>query len=322
MEKQIKVDRLTVVFITIMVLVFAVNPAALAQSDYKVGDKIEAQDANSWSKAEIIDAKDGKYKIHYDGYSAVLDVWKIPRDIRRIGGGGGAPTTVNAATAVTDGQTDFKVGAKIEAQDANNWSKAEIIDVKDGKFKIHYDGYSAVMDVWKFPRDIRHIGGGTPTTSKQNGGKQTQEQPHDSRITKIDSKPAPNTDAPSKPKTSTPTPTPTPTGGVSSLTGTAWKLRMYRKSKGLSLDGTTMTMLFCPGGTWDMIREGLVPGNAFAVGQRGTYKVSGKTVTLNNSQDGTSETYTVTWLNARTVELSDGTDLIWHLFEGVKADCK
>lgn len=98
-------------------------------------------------------------------------------------------------------------------------------------------------------------------------------------------------------------------------------VRLYRKSKGYSAD-RVMTMLFCPNGTGTLCASDPT-GNAGAVGEDGTYKVAGKTLTLKNGQGGQPpESFTITWLDAKTVELSDGSDIIWRLFDGVKSDCR
>lgn len=75
MKNQTKPDWKTIVFTTIATIVFMLAASSLtfAQTDYKVGDKIEAYDGGKWYKAQIIEAKDGKFKIHYDGYSSVMD---------------------------------------------------------------------------------------------------------------------------------------------------------------------------------------------------------------------------------------------------------
>ena len=36
-------------------------------------------------KAEVLEVKDGSYKIHYEGYSSSDDVWITPAKMRRIG---------------------------------------------------------------------------------------------------------------------------------------------------------------------------------------------------------------------------------------------
>ena len=358
MKKQIKIDPHTIVFTTIAALVFmfAASSLALAQADYKVGDKVEVKDGGRWYKAEIIGTKDGEFRIHYDGYDPVMDVWVLPDRIRRIGGPD--PSTINKATKYKPGDRvecdkasigvwekgtvvpflpddtnknsgnfyrvrldsfdkgglykaghecntvnirpineapirasgKYKVGDQIEARNANNtWLPGKVIAVEGAFYKVRFDNRDSRHDESVSDDRIRPFG----TTEKEAAAKDAVRN------------------------------NPKPAGvAATTLPGSAWSLRLYRKSKGYSADGTVMTLLFCPNATWDVVRTGLTPGNAGAVGQRGTYRVAGKTLTLKNSQDGKTESYAINWLDARTVELSDGSDIIWRLFDGVKADCK
>lgn len=374
MKKQAKPIRQTVVFAAIISLVFmfAASSSAFAQTTYKVGDKIEVEYSKSWYKAEILEARDGKYKIHYDGWGSVHDEWVTPARMRRVGGEtpidnqnngdsqnqnqadednhslpenkatkykpgdrvecdqasigvwekgtvmhflpqdnekdsgkyyrvrtdslkdkgmylagnvcfADSMRSLNEAALKTAGK--YQVGDRVEATSYSSsaWIPAKIIRIEGAFYQVRYDGYESKYDEMIDDFRIRPIG----------GGKQKPD------------------------KTET---TPKPDGVNQLAPGTAWSLRLYRQSKGYSGDGTVQTMLFCPDKTWDTVRSGF--GTAGAVGQRGTYKMAGKNLTLKNGQDGQTESYTITKLDAGTFELSDGSDIIWRLFNGVKADCK
>jgi len=357
-KKQIKIVPDTFVFtmIAALVFMFAASSIAFAQADHKVGDKVEVDDGGRWYKAEIIAAQDGKFRIHYDGYSPVMDVWVLPDRIRSIGGPD--PSTINKATKYKPGDRvecdkasigfwekgtvvpflpndtnknsgnfyrvrldskvygylyaaghecntvnirpineapikasgKYKVGDQIEARNANNsWLPGKVIAVEGAFYKVRFDNHDSRHDESVSDDRIRPYGTTEKEAATENAARNN--------------------------------PKPTPPAATT-LPGSAWSLRLYRKSKGYSADGTVMTMLFCPNGTWDIVRTGLTPGNAGAVGQRGTYRVAGKRLTLKNGQDGTTESYSIAWLDAGTVELSDGSDVIWRLFDGVKSDCK
>lgn len=267
----------------------AKNPINNA-TKYKPGDRVECDKAQMgiWEKGTVMAfLPDDTNKDSGRFYRVRLDSF--------VKGGlymAGHECVVNAIRPISEAPLKasgkYKVGDQIEAQNSNlSWLPAKIIAVEGAFYKVRFES-----------RDERY-----------------DETIDDIRIRKIGGEKAKTADA-SK------TTTLKTAGAATSLPGSAWSLRLYRKSKGYSADGTIMTTLFCPNGTWDTVRYGLSPGNAGAVGQRGTYKVAGKTLTLQNGQGGQTETYTITWLNAKTVELSDGSDIIWRLFDGVKSDCK
>ena len=265
------------------------NPVNNA-TKYKPGDRVECDKAQMgiWEKGTVMAfLPDDTNKNSGRFYRVRLDAF-VKGGLYMAGHECvvAAIRSINEAPLKASGK--YKVGDQIEAQNANlSWLPAKIIAVEGAFYKVRFDS-----------RDERY-----------------DEMIDDIRIRKIGGEKAKTADVSNNPKT-------TPKTAATSLPGSAWSLRLYRKSKGYSADGTIMTMLFCPNGTWDTVRYGLSPGNAGAVGQRGTYKVAGKTLTLKNGQGGQTETYTITWLDAKTVELSDGSDIIWRLFDGVKSDCR
>lgn len=270
----------------------AKNPVNNA-TKYKPGDRVECDKAQMgiWEKGTVMAfLPDDTNKDSGRFYRVRLDSF--------VKGGlymAGHECVVNAIRPISEAPLKasgkYKVGDQIEAQNSNlSWLPAKIIAVEGAFYKVRFDN-----------RDERY-----------------DETIDDLRIRKIGGEKAKIADASNNPKTTTPK----TTVAATSLPGSAWSLRLYRKSKGYSADGTIMTMLFCPNGIWDTVRYGLAPGNAGAVGGRGTYKVAGKTLTLKNGQGGKTETYTINWLDAKTVELSDGSDIIWRLFDGVKSDCR
>lgn len=114
-------------------------------------------------------------------------------------------------------------------------------------------------------------------------------------------------------------------GGAPNIQGTAWKMSSVHNKGYKPKEGggrVVATLLFCKSGNWDMVRYGLTPGSPGAVGMRGTYTVSGNSVTLKNDTDGLSETYKMTWKpNENTLELEGG-KTIMVLTEGTETACK
>ncbi|GMV39516.1 MAG: hypothetical protein AMXMBFR64_12320 [Myxococcales bacterium] len=59
----------------------AAAPAAPAGS-WSVGDALQVEWKGSWFPASILEAKDGKYKIHYDNYDSSWDEWVGPERMK------------------------------------------------------------------------------------------------------------------------------------------------------------------------------------------------------------------------------------------------
>lgn len=52
-------------------------------------------------------------------------------------------------------QPIWRVSDQVEAKHTNNWYKATILEIKNGWYKVHYDGYDNSYDLWKAATDIR-----------------------------------------------------------------------------------------------------------------------------------------------------------------------
>ena len=94
--------------IATVIFMFAASSLAFAQASYKVGDKIEVLYGNTtWYKAEVLETKNGSYKIHYDGYESSEVEWVAPARMRRIGEQSQASkqTAPNAAANQAQNQT-------------------------------------------------------------------------------------------------------------------------------------------------------------------------------------------------------------------------
>ena len=77
--------------LTIVALLFSM--IAIAQGNYKVGDKVQARDDyKMWLPAEIMEIKADQYKVHYTGYSDLWDAWVASDRIKSL-----APVKVSTA---------------------------------------------------------------------------------------------------------------------------------------------------------------------------------------------------------------------------------
>lgn len=66
-------------------IVFTLSSRSFAQpASFAVGEKIEVLWSGTWYKADVLEAKGGQYKIHYDGWASSWDEWVKPDRIRRL----------------------------------------------------------------------------------------------------------------------------------------------------------------------------------------------------------------------------------------------
>src|SRR5688572_20605715 len=73
--------------IATMVFMLALSSLGVAQANYKIGDSIEviSQGPNgNWFKAEVLEAKEGSYRIGYPGYGRSWDEWVKTDRMRHI----------------------------------------------------------------------------------------------------------------------------------------------------------------------------------------------------------------------------------------------
>jgi hypothetical protein len=77
-----------------LLLLSAPLEQAAAQAAVRAGEKVEVQSGGSWQAATVLEVKDGRYKIRYDGWGSSWDEWVLPARLRRPGGGAvGTPGT-------------------------------------------------------------------------------------------------------------------------------------------------------------------------------------------------------------------------------------
>ena len=316
--------------ITAVVFIIAANSLALAQTDFKVGDRVEVKDALTWSKALIVDAKDGQFKIHYERYDdSTFDVWKSPEHQRHIGAPD--PSTINKATK-------YKPGDRVECDKASIgiWEKGTVVPFLPddtnknlGKFyRVRLDSFNK-GGLYKAGHEcrtenIRPINEAPIKTSdRYKVGDQIEAQNanltwlpakviaaegsfykvrFDNRDSRYDEsvsedriRPLGTTEKGAEAETKQDEPlTPKMAGAFPSLPGTAWKIDFGR-----GLTGTVFQ--FCENRRWEIIPQRA--GSIGAVGR--SYTVSGSTLTTVNADDGKVEKWKMTWKGG-VLELFDG----------------
>ena len=53
----------------------AAGGAKIVNASYKAGDPVSVEWKGTWYPAKVLDTKDGKFQIHYDGFEASWDEW-------------------------------------------------------------------------------------------------------------------------------------------------------------------------------------------------------------------------------------------------------
>ncbi len=116
---------------------FVVAPAR-PKHHPRIGERVEVLDDGEWYKAQIIDARDACFLVHYYGWDASADAWVAPSAIR-----------------VAAGPTQYAVGTSVEVRWKGEWFAATVLEVNDGSHLIHYADYDADWDEWVAAGRIR-----------------------------------------------------------------------------------------------------------------------------------------------------------------------
>jgi hypothetical protein len=105
----------------------------------KIGVRAQAQDAGGgWYPDRVIEARDGKFKIHFIGYEDDEDVWVAPDDLRPIK------------------PVQYAIGTQVEVRWKKKWYPAMVLQVRDGIHLIHYINYEAKWDEWVPSKRVRN----------------------------------------------------------------------------------------------------------------------------------------------------------------------
>lgn len=105
----------------------------------KVGDSANVLWGGKWWPAKVIavNEKGNSCKVHYKGYSNEWNEWVGPKRIR-----------ITSSKPQPKSDTSYYVGQPVKVLWGNKWWNARVLQVKDDKFYIHYDGYGKNWDEW------------------------------------------------------------------------------------------------------------------------------------------------------------------------------
>ena len=91
----------------------------------RVGDRVQIEYGGRWWDGELVEAKDGKYKFRYDGYSSTWDEWKTKEQLRWEDG-----SAVVAGSAADPNASDVNV-AKRDSSTSKAVAKNDVTKGED-----------------------------------------------------------------------------------------------------------------------------------------------------------------------------------------------
>ncbi len=217
--------------------------------------KMTAEDGKEYSGV-IKEINGNKFRVKYDGTD--FEAWLLSTQFTVVTNNSvGNPVTQN---------TGYKVGDKITAKDrVNNWLPAEVMEIGNGKYKVHYTGYSDYYDGW-IPDDwIKPLNTATTATNNQN----------------------------SKPGTD-----PEMNGAIPKIVGTAWYvLKIYNKGTTPDNNHVHTPYIFFQNGRFEFQNSYVTMGNYRVSGNKITQ--------VSDGSDKLTETYTISWnANEKYMELT------------------
>jgi hypothetical protein len=104
----------------------------------RIGERAKARDQDGdWYACRIVEAANGKFKIHFIGYEDDEDMWVTAEDLKPIK------------------PVQYAIGSEVEVLWKKQWYPATILQGKKGVHFIHYTGYGSNWDEWVPSKRIR-----------------------------------------------------------------------------------------------------------------------------------------------------------------------
>jgi hypothetical protein len=107
--------------------------------------EIAAKDGKVYN-ATILDVKDGKYLVHYDGFNSTDDVWLTADLIQKA-----AKVGATAEMYATDGK----------------WYRGRLMEIANNRFRFRLDNYAAAADQWITREQFRTLAAEESTALRQ-----------------------------------------------------------------------------------------------------------------------------------------------------------
>jgi len=109
------------------------------KTNAEVSRRVEVKSEGDWYKARVIDARSGRFRVHYFGWEDSDDEWVTSRQIRNFK------------------LVQYPVGARVEVSWEGKWYAARILKAERGVHLIHYLGYDDGWDEWVSAKRIRQL---------------------------------------------------------------------------------------------------------------------------------------------------------------------
>ncbi|HRH43676.1 MAG TPA: Tudor-knot domain-containing protein [Pyrinomonadaceae bacterium] len=121
-----------------------IRSAKLTQ--YPVGAKVNVNWLGKWFVGTVLEIKGSSHYITFDGFGKQWDEWTPSKRIKEI-----------SATELANSKLEFKAGDLIEARDSRKiWYRSKILAADNGKYKVHFFGWSEKWDEWVTPDRVRN----------------------------------------------------------------------------------------------------------------------------------------------------------------------
>src|SRR6185295_1099705 len=134
---------------------------AQAQPQWKVGDRIEVRNMSAeWVRASIVGIVDWRdagrgfgYRVKVDDQNAPNVYWTAPAETVRALPGLQEDTPADMQPVVNPKPANgaaFKVGDRVDTfyDENRGHNRGTVIEVKEGKYKVHYTGCAKTWDEW------------------------------------------------------------------------------------------------------------------------------------------------------------------------------
>ncbi|MBX3162847.1 MAG: hypothetical protein KF900_00040 [Bacteroidetes bacterium] len=128
----------------VILILFAVTITAVANAQ-QVNEKVQVEHNGSWYDAKILEVKNDRYYIKYEGWSDSWNEWVTQERLRNF-----KPEAPESAL------TKFKVGDRVEVEYGMIPEPATVIEVGENKYHIKYDK-KAFGDKWVSERQIKKL---------------------------------------------------------------------------------------------------------------------------------------------------------------------
>ncbi len=212
-----------------------------------IGTKVKMTATDGKEYSGIIKEISGdKFKVKYDGTD--FEAWLLSSQFIVVAN--------NSFENTVTQNTGYNVGDKITAKDrVNNWLPAEIMEIGNEKYKVHYTGYTDYYDGW-IPSDwIKPLNSKTPA--------------------KIN----PNTIVGTDPEMN---------GAIPQIIGTAWYvLKIYNKGTNPDNNFVHTPYIFFKNGRFEFQNSFVTMGKYRVSGNKLTQ--------VSDGADKLTETYTISW---------------------------